>query len=902
MSKALRLAIWNANGLSQHEHEITAFITDKKIDIMLISETHFTEKSYLKIPNFNIYNTNHPNGSARGGTAIIVKKSIKHAELNKYQEEHIQATSIAVKDYFGTLTITAVYCPPKHSIKKEQYEHFYHTLGKRFIAGGDYNAKHTFWGSRIITSKGRELFRAMQDNNLNFISTGEPTYWPTDRKKRPDVIDFCVTKHISPSYVTAESCLDLSSDHSPVVVTISSNILIQQKQPSLHSKKTNWTKFRQLVSDNLNPYASLKTKKEVDEAVEIFTTVIQESAWSSTPQLREKQGSSILEPFIKDKIEEKRKLRKIWQITREPRDKRKLNKATKNLKMTLKETKNQEIQLYLSKLSSTASTDYSLWKATKKLKQPKAHFPPIRMVNGNWARSNKEKADTFAIHLTKVFQPFPPEQQQEDAEFGVRQFLESPCQMSPPIAEFLKNDITKTINNLNLHKAPGYDLITSKILKELPEIGLDYITVLFNSILRYGHFPSQWKIAQIILIPKPGKPANEVTSYRPISLLPITSKLFEKMLLSKILPILEANKTIPNHQFGFRQQHGTTEQVHRVYNIIRDAFEKKRYCSAAFLDITQAFDKVWHPGLLFKLKNQLPNTFYDIMKSYLEDRHFLVKFKDEITKLHPIKSGVPQGSVLGPMLYTLFTADLPLTKNTLTATFADDTAVLATHQNPVKASKYLQESLDNIEIWLKKWRLKANETKSIHVTFTLRKGSCPPVMLNAQHLTQSDEAKYLGIHLDKRLTWQKHILTKRKQLGINLNKMQWLMGPKSPVSMESKLMIYKSILKPIWTYGIQLWGSASKSNLSILQRFQSKVLRMIANAPWYVTNDIIARDLKMTGITEEATNYSNKYQTRLRNHPNCLAVNLLDQNRNRNIRRLKRLHPLDLLTHTRTDY
>jgi hypothetical protein len=211
---------------------------------------------------------------------------------------------------------------------------------------------------------------------------------------------------------------------------------------------------------------------------------------------------------------------------------------------------------------------------------------------------------------------------------------------------------------------------------------LDYNSVLFN-----GYFPAHWKVAQIILIPKPGKSApQKLTSYRPISLLPIISKVLEKLLLKRLFPMVEKNKLIPNHQFGFRQRHSTIEHTHRIVQRINEALERKQYCSAAFLDITQAFDKVWHTELLHKLKLSLPMNYFLILKSCLQNRHFLVRIENEYTELSPVNAGVPQGSVLGPLLYQLFTADLPISPETTSATFADDTAVIATNNDPAIAS------------------------------------------------------------------------------------------------------------------------------------------------------------------------------------------------------------------------
>jgi hypothetical protein len=137
---------------------------------------------------------NHPDGTAQSGTAIIIKNSIKHYQLNIYSQDFLQATSVSVEDLVGLLTILAVYRPPKYTVKPEQLEDFYNTLGCQFIAEGDYNAKHTEWGSRFITPTGRKLLKTMERNSLKHLSKGEPTYWSSDWNKLPDLVDFCVTK------------------------------------------------------------------------------------------------------------------------------------------------------------------------------------------------------------------------------------------------------------------------------------------------------------------------------------------------------------------------------------------------------------------------------------------------------------------------------------------------------------------------------------------------------------------------------------------------------------------------------------------------------------------------------------------------------------------------------------
>lgn len=226
-------------------------------------------------------------------------------------------------------------------------------------------------------------------------------------------------------------------------------------------------------------------------------------------------------------------------------------------------------------------------------------------------------------------------------------------------------------------KAPGYDLITGEVLKQLPRKGLVKLTRIINASLRFRYLPMLWKVAEMIMVPKPGKSPNEVSSYRPISLLPIMSKLFEKLLLKRLKVVIEENGVIPNHQFGFRDRHSTIDQVHRITNEIEKALEGGMICSAIFLEVAQAFDKVWHEGLLCKLDMHLTRQYVQLIKSYIEGRLFRVKQEDCYSELKDIQAGVPQGSVLGPVLYLLFTSDLPQTEGTTTTTFADDTAILA---------------------------------------------------------------------------------------------------------------------------------------------------------------------------------------------------------------------------------
>jgi hypothetical protein len=193
-------------------------------------------------------------------------------------------------------------------------------------------------------------------------------------------------------------------------------------------------------------------------------------------------------------------------------------------------------------------------------------------------------------------------------------------------------------------------------------------------------------------------------------------------------------------------------------------------CASVLLDIEQAFDKVWHPGLPYKLRKQLPDQIFLILKSYITDRYFQVKIENTLSQYYPIQSGVPQGSVLGPLLNLIFTADIPTTADTLIVTFADDAAIMSSDSYPVRASENLQQHLNALQSWLDKWSVKVNNTKSTQIAFTTTHIDCPQTTIYNKPIPIRCEVKYLVLRFDRRLTWQAHIKAKRQQLNLRVKK------------------------------------------------------------------------------------------------------------------------------------
>jgi hypothetical protein len=184
-----------------------------------------------------------------------------------------------------------------------------------------------------------------------------------------------------------------------------------------------------------------------------------------------------------------------------------------------------------------------------------------------------------------------------------------------------------------------------------------------------------------------------------------------------------------------------------------------------------------------------------------------------------------------------------------------------------------------------------NELKSCTVTFTLRKRTCPAVKLNHIPIPRVHTVRYLGLHFDAKLTWSHHIHTKREQMDLKAKEINWLIGRRSPLTYDNKVLIYNTVLKPIWTYGCELWGCASKTNIHIIQRFQSKILREMANAPWYVSNHTLHNDLKVPLVQDVITERKRNHRRKLANHTNPLLESLI---RGHDTRRLQRVWPTDV--------
>lgn len=377
MQLDLRIAVWNANGLQRKLNEISLFLNTKHIDIFLISETHLTSRSHIKIRGYDFISTNHPDDSAHAGAGLFVKSSIRYEIATEYRKPYLQASGIRILCNHRSISVYAIYFPPRHSVSSETYVNFFRNLGHRFIVAGDFNAKHPWWGSRLINPKGRNLYRCIIDNHYKTLSGGKPTYWPTDPKKIPDLLDFAVYSGICSNSLDIINDDNLPSDHTPILINYSTQVELSSANVKLITSKTNLNFYGEWVDKNIDLKTSIKTGEELDDTVESFTSLIHEAAVLSTPEIEaplhpghKVQSSAYIRQFIKYK----RSLRRIWKRTRNPSDKTKWNLACKSCTELLEKERSDNTSQYLQKLSPRRPNqeDY-IFNATKYLKKKRSN-------------------------------------------------------------------------------------------------------------------------------------------------------------------------------------------------------------------------------------------------------------------------------------------------------------------------------------------------------------------------------------------------------------------------------------------------------------------------------------------------------------------------------------------------
>ncbi|GFY26328.1 probable RNA-directed DNA polymerase from transposon X-element [Trichonephila clavipes] len=500
---------------------------------------------------------------------------------------------------------------------------------------------------------------------IDIIAPDTPTHF--NHNAPSTVIDIGFAANFSHSNVFTVN--ELSSDHNPVIFDFVTNC---QLPPLLQTlKTTNWIKFQEIPHYNMpgNP-----TIDNLDQAVQNFSNIVSDAINTSTSTRISKTSHLRLPINIRELIKTKNRFRKLWNNTRYPLYKREVNALVRQIRNEINEHKNRT---WKNLLPSLNVEDNSLYTLHKRITKKYTVIPPLHGPSG-MAFSDFEKAEAFKDTLEVTFQenaePYSDDKI-EEVESLVNHYFDNFNTLTPPLTSPL--EVRGIIKKLPNRKSPGPDQIPNIALKYLPINAITHLTKIYNRCLINCHFPTQWKIANVVMLPKPNQDHKFSQNYRPISLLNTTAKIFERIILNRIKTHCKAIDCIPPEQCGFREGHSTLHQLIRVTNIINEGFASKLYTVGVFLDVKRAFDKMWHDGLTYKM----------------------IKLKF-------------------PAYLKLFTQqNLPEHHTISTCLFADDSAALTQGVNLKYTIKTMQHFLVKLEKWLTDWRIAINVEKTQAIVF-----------------------------------------------------------------------------------------------------------------------------------------------------------------------------------------
>ncbi|GFX42375.1 probable RNA-directed DNA polymerase from transposon X-element [Trichonephila clavipes] len=498
----------------------------------------------------------------------MIKRSIPHHQIF-ITNNSLETTAIQlIRQNDQPVTIVSAYRPPRKPFTEQDLHRIFRNQGYVLVAG-DLNAKHASWSPHTQQNTPGNIIRRFCDRTgYSLAAPPEPTYF--HRNTRSTTIDIAICKGMT--VTDCSSIPELSSDHNPVLFEVS---LDDYTSPSLSIYSfPNWYKFQDILTNTLPGNPKISNPNDIENAIQNFNDCYNSAlSNSSTFKCINKPILSI-PLFIREKIKAKNRIRKAWQITKNPLLKSQLNRMQKEIKKDLNNHKNSK---WSELLTEATPDDDSLYKL--------------------------DKVDLFADSLESSFQE-NTEPYDDDfidhVEERVDNFLHRNSRRhTAPLTS--PQEIMDIILQLDNKKAPGKDGIKNIALKALPLNAITNITKIFNSCLQQNYFPQEWKHALITVIPKAGKDDKFPDNYRPISLISSLGKIFEKVLLKHINRYCDENKIIPDFQHGFRSQTSTQHQLLRATNLIINGFNNKTYTVGLFLDVKKAFDRMWHDGLIYKM-------------------------------------------------------------------------------------------------------------------------------------------------------------------------------------------------------------------------------------------------------------------------------------------------------------
>ena len=828
----------NARSLLNKEEELFQLIKDTDADIICVSETWYDDSIPIStnVPkNYNIIRKDRSqkfkdkySKKGGGGVAIIYKKHIKIEKKPKLCDdtEEILFVQVNTKPSF---MLGVVYKPNYSDLLFSENETILEeTISKatettnRIIVTGDYNV---------------DLFDQVEKESLilNSIMEGLCLQQQIKKPTRVNMTNFSKTllDHFwtSPEIEPKNSgTITGISDHFGTYLKLN----VKKQLPPL--RKIKFRSYKNYIPQlyNMDLKVALKNSniheliknKSVNESTELLTKIISDTAENHAP-LKEK----ILKPRdetppwynkeLKELINFKNCLLNDVIATGNASLLKSLKRKTNFIKREKRKLKRVYIHKQLEEIKNDISKLWALLRViTNRPKNKEIIEPEV----------DQKRADDynkfFATVGIRVQNEIMKKHPKKTATFSKKEIKEKFI-----FKKETPKRIEKIIDGLNVKVAVGKDQISARLIKDAKDTLAPIISQIINVGYEKNIFPDSLKCAIIKPIFKDGN-QNEITNYRPISILPILSKIFERAAANQIVHFLEENHLLSKNQHAYRKFLSTTTCLFELITKIHTNLDKKILTAIASLDLSKAFDSINHDFIIEKLQNLgMDLSVTQWINSYLKNRKQATKFSNFISKEESVESGVPQGSILGPLLFLCFTNDLPeyLEKYCTVFSYADDTQLLVEAKNSDELQQKIEAVVDAAQNWYNNNFMKNNTSKTEIIVFNPTKDPCNISLKTEENgkekiITPKRKIKILGVFIDNDLTWTDHVNFVKKR---TFNVTRQLHRVNFFLPLKNRLMLYNTLLAPLFNYADIIWGGCTKKAAKSLQLVQNFAVRSI---------------------------------------------------------------------------
>ena len=628
------------------------------------------------------------------------------------------------------------------------------------------------------------------------------------------------------------------SDHKCTYISIKTSVSYNKayERKVWQYKNADFDKLNLLIK-NTDWNTVILSAENVDQAVlnfsNTFLTHIRECIPEKVIIIRPKD-KPWFDSALRKEIRIRNRLRKIALKSNKAEDIKKFKKSRNKINNMKKHAINNYYNnLEFTLLDSSKNNSKLYWKLLKNVFNVKSssEIPPLQYSNDNGkpslAYSSSEKVEVLNSYFSSI--SFI-----DDSNAKLPDFY-SLCNKSISDICILEQEVIDIISILQTNKAVGPDNISHKMLKSTVLTIAKPLCLLFNRSLSDCIFPCSWKLANVLPLYKKDD-SSCVSNYRPVSLLSCVSKIMERIIFKHVYNYFYENDLFYKYQAGFLPGHSTVYQLIEMYDHIVKALDEGKSCCMVFCDLSKAFDRVWHRGLLFKLQTYgITGNLFNWLSSYLVDRKQRVLYRESLSSSKPIYAGVPQGSVLGPLLFLIYVNDVASSMSTFCRLFADDNSLQHTAFNSYDIEYKLNQDLLNLETWSKNWLLSFNPSKTKAIFFSTRKTVDTPILKfqNCQ-LDLVSSHKHLGLTFSDDLTWTVYInsiiANAKKKLGL-MKKLKFRLNR------NTLSLLYTAFIRPQLEYASDVWGGCSSSDCERLEKIQLIAARIVSGLPIFASKE-----------------------------------------------------------------